>query len=113
MRMSKPSESRTAPDLSAADHLRAQLEIERRAHDLWRSRGCRPNAGLADWIEAEGEILEALGLARLGSRLPRPGSRKSPGAAYELYEERGRQDGQAAQNWGRGGREIRKNESNK
>jgi magnesium-transporting ATPase (P-type) len=33
--------------------------------------------------------------------------------AYEIYEQRGRQDGQAAQDWGRAEREIRKNESHK
>jgi hypothetical protein len=33
--------------------------------------------------------------------------------AYELYERRGRQDGQAAQDWGQAEREIRKDESHK
>jgi len=30
--------------------------------------------------------------------------------AYELYEQRGRQDGQAVQDWGQAEREIRKGE---
>jgi len=33
--------------------------------------------------------------------------------AYELYEQRGRQDGQAAQDWGQAEREIRKDETQK
>jgi H+-transporting ATPase len=33
--------------------------------------------------------------------------------AYELYERRGRQDGQAAQDWGQAEREIRKDKSHK
>jgi hypothetical protein len=33
--------------------------------------------------------------------------------AYELYEKRGRQDGQAAQDWGQAEQEIRKEESHK
>jgi len=33
--------------------------------------------------------------------------------AYELYEQRGRQDGGAAQDWGQAEREIRKSESHK
>jgi hypothetical protein len=33
--------------------------------------------------------------------------------AYELYERRGRRDGQAAQDWLQAEREIRKNESHK
>jgi H+-transporting ATPase len=33
--------------------------------------------------------------------------------AYELYEQRGRSDGQAAQDWGQAEREIRQNESHK
>jgi hypothetical protein len=33
--------------------------------------------------------------------------------AYELYEQRGRQDGRAVEDWGRAEREIRKGESPK
>ena len=33
--------------------------------------------------------------------------------AYELYEQRGRQDGRAVQDWGQAEREIRKDEPHK
>jgi len=33
--------------------------------------------------------------------------------AYELYEQRGRQDGQATQDWDQAEREVRKTESTK
>jgi len=40
------------------EHLRAQEQIERLAHDLWSAGGCRHGTALNDWLEAEREVLE-------------------------------------------------------
>src|SRR5580693_506230 len=40
------------------EHLGAQQQIEWRAHELWRAGGCRHGTALADWLQAESEVLE-------------------------------------------------------
>jgi hypothetical protein len=40
------------------EHLKAQLETERRAHALWCAGGCRCGTALKDWLRAEREVLE-------------------------------------------------------
>ena len=56
--------------LAADKHLRAQTNIEQRAHQLWLSRGCRPVGDLGDWLRAECEEVQKLCQALL-SRSPR------------------------------------------
>ena len=55
--------------LAAEQHLRAQTNIERRAHQLWFARGCPPGGALGDWIRAECEVVRDLCQALL-SRNP-------------------------------------------
>ncbi len=43
---------------TAREHLGAQEQIERRAHELWCAGGCRHDTALKDWLQAEREILE-------------------------------------------------------
>jgi len=40
------------------EHLRAQEQIERLAHELWSAGGCRHGTALNDWLEAEREVLD-------------------------------------------------------
>src|SRR5258708_33591823 len=47
-----------APFFTVHDHLRVQRQIEERAHDLWCAGGCSGLSALADWLQAEREILE-------------------------------------------------------
>ena len=46
--------------LAAEQHLRAQTNIEQRAHELWFAQGCRPGGALGDWIRAECEVVQNL-----------------------------------------------------
>jgi len=55
--------------LATGQHLRAQTNIEQRAHQLWFARGCPPGGALGDWIRAECEVVQALCQA-LPSRNP-------------------------------------------
>jgi hypothetical protein len=43
---------------TAGEHLGAQQQIERRAHELWCAGGCRHGTTLSDWLQAESEVLE-------------------------------------------------------
>jgi Protein of unknown function (DUF2934) len=43
---------------TAREHLGAQQQIERRAHELWWAGGCRHGTALTDWLQAESEVLE-------------------------------------------------------
>jgi len=43
---------------TAREHLGAQQQIERRAHELWCAGGCRRGTALNDWLQAEREVLE-------------------------------------------------------
>ena len=63
--MTELSQSRMdgAPVFTADDHLWVQVEIEKRAHRLWRAGGCRESVALSDWLQAEGEVLEQFILA--------------------------------------------------
>jgi hypothetical protein len=60
--------------LAAEQHLRAQTNIERRAHQLWFAHGCRPGSALADWVRAECEVVQNLCQALLGRNTPEPES---------------------------------------
>ena len=62
--------------LAAEQHLRAQTNIERRAHQLWLAQGCRAGVALNDWIRAECEVVQNLCQALLSrnSREPEPDS---------------------------------------
>ncbi|MGB7747989.1 MAG: DUF2934 domain-containing protein [Verrucomicrobiia bacterium] len=55
-------------------HLRAQTNIEQRAHQLWFAQGCRPGGGLGDWLRAEYEVVQNLCQALLSqnNREPEP-----------------------------------------
>lgn len=61
--------------LAAGQHLQAQTNIERRAHQLWFDRGCRAGGALADWLQAECETVQKLCQALLNgnTREPEPG----------------------------------------
>lgn len=50
---------------TAVEHLKVQLAIERRAHQLWLLRGCRLPATLQDWLEAEREVTASFICSRL------------------------------------------------
>jgi len=45
------------PVFTVADHLHAQQQIEKRAHELWRSGGRCDGTALSDWLRAEREVL--------------------------------------------------------
>jgi hypothetical protein len=61
--------------MAAGQHLLAQTNIERRAHQLWFDRGCCAGGALADWLQAECEMLQNLCQALLNgsAREPEPG----------------------------------------
>lgn len=46
--------------LAAGQHLKAQTNIERRAHQLWFVQGCRSGSALGNWIQAEYEVVQNL-----------------------------------------------------
>ena len=60
------------------EHLRVQLAIEQRAHQLWLLRGCRLPATLQDWLEAEREITTSFFWSRFNATpaIPAPGRRR-------------------------------------
>ena len=47
-----------APAFTVADHLKVQMEIEQRAHELWLAGGSRQDTALDNWLNAEREVLE-------------------------------------------------------
>jgi len=46
------------PDFTVANHLKVQMQIERRAHKLWLAGGSRQDTALDNWLNAEREVLE-------------------------------------------------------
>jgi hypothetical protein len=46
------------PDFTVADHLKVQIQIERRARELWLAGGAHENTALDNWLNAEREALE-------------------------------------------------------
>ena len=44
-----------SPELTVEEHLWLHQMMERRAHELWLARGCRPESALDDWVQAERE----------------------------------------------------------
>ena len=46
------------PTFTVADHLKVQMEIEQRAHELWLAEGSRQDTSLDNWLRAEREKLE-------------------------------------------------------
>ena len=58
MKQATRSNKGEGPLFTANDHLRAQMQIEQRAYELWRARGCRQDGALDNWLQAEGEVLE-------------------------------------------------------
>ena len=48
---------RKVPVFTVADHLKVQMEIEQRAHELWLAGGYRQDTALENWLNAEREIL--------------------------------------------------------
>jgi len=59
-RKMEPSPSMIAEKVvfTANEHVRAQQQIERRAHELWCAGGCPLGTALNDWLQAESEVLE-------------------------------------------------------
>ena len=53
------------------DHLGVQHQIERRAYELWRAKGCPEESALSDWLRAEREVLEQFVLAYNARHLTR------------------------------------------
>lgn len=49
---------RKVPVFTVADHLKVQMEIEQRAHELWLTGGSRQDTSLDNWLRAEREVLE-------------------------------------------------------
>ena len=58
---------RKVPVFTVADHLKVQMEIEQRAHELWLAEGHRQDTALENWLNAEREVLEDFILRRQGS----------------------------------------------
>ena len=46
------------PDFTVANHLKVQMQIERRAHKLWLAGGSHQDTALDNWLIAEREVLE-------------------------------------------------------
>lgn len=42
---------------TAEEHLEVQRQIEQRARELWCQRGGQPDRALADWLQAEEEVV--------------------------------------------------------
>jgi hypothetical protein len=60
MKVRKQRRMNSAVSFTADEHLWVQMEIEKRAHELWRTGGCPPMASLNYWLQAEREMLEKL-----------------------------------------------------
>ena len=60
--------------LATEQHLRAQTNIERRAHQLWFAQGCRAGVALNDWVRAEYEVVQNLCQALLSRNTREPES---------------------------------------
>ena len=58
MKHAPRTNKRETPLFTVDEHLRVQMQIERRAYELWRARGCRQDGVLDNWLQAEGEVLE-------------------------------------------------------
>jgi len=61
--------------LATEQHLRAQTNIEQRAHQLWFARDCGPGCALDDWVRAECEVVQKLCQALLGRNTGQPNGR--------------------------------------
>jgi len=55
------------PVFTVADHLKVQMQIEQRAHELWLAGGYRQDTALENWLNAEREVLGDFILKRPGS----------------------------------------------
>lgn len=55
---------RAQNEFSFEEHLRAQLEIEERAHRFWLAKGRALTNALDDWLKAEDKVLEEFVKAR-------------------------------------------------
>ena len=51
--------------MATGQHLRAQTQIEKQAHQLWFERGSRPGDALGNWLRAEREVVRELCAALL------------------------------------------------
>ena len=58
---------RKVPVFTVADHLKVQMEIEQRAHELWLAGGYRQDTALENWLNAEREVIGDFILKRQGS----------------------------------------------
>src|SRR5882672_9984465 len=77
MKPGTQSTMQEVPLFTVADHLRVQQQIEQRANELWRARGCRDQSALSDWLRAEREVLEQFVLAyALGPSMRREANRR-------------------------------------
>ena len=73
-----------APLFTVHDHLRVQQQIEERANDLWRTGGCCGQSALADWLQAEREVLEQFVLAYTLRRSARREPNRRPAADAKM-----------------------------
>ena len=75
-----------------ADPLRQ--EIEQYAYFLYEQRGCQPGHELEDWLEAEKQLLNAMGVTNptaipadgQQSNLPQPGQTKRAGRKVQRID---------------------------
>jgi len=106
-------------------------QIAKRAYELYEQRGRGDGQAVQDWGHAEQEVRKAEAKAEPKPEAkpePKPEAKAEPKPeakvktpsdlapqiakrAYELYEQRGRGDGQAVQDWGHAEQEIRKAEA--
>ena len=54
----KQTKREKIPVFTVTDHLKVQMQIEQRAHELWLSEGAHENTALDNWLNAEREVLE-------------------------------------------------------
>ena len=80
MKIANQRRTNVAVSLTADEHLWLQKQIEKRAHELWRTGGRRPNATLNDWLQAEREIAEEFFRTRFAQNPNRqePGDPRKP-----------------------------------
>ena len=71
-----------APFFTVHDHLRVQQQIEERAYELWRSDERCGQSALADWLQAEREVLEQFVIAYALRR----SARRQPGRKPKAVE---------------------------
>ena len=127
-----PAKAKPQPEAKAKTPSDLTAQIAKRAYKLYEERGRKDGSADQDWEQAEREIRKPEAKTEPkpeAKEEPKPEAKAEPQPeaktetpsdltpriakrAYEFYEQRGRQDGRAVQDWEQAEREIRKDEAN-